>query len=544
MQCPNCGQELTEQDLICPGCGRSFDEPPAPETEQSREPEEPAAAAEAAAPETEESPAVSGNPEEAPEDSEEAPDDSEEASDDSEEASDDSEDAAAIPEDGEGPAEETPDGDLEALKEELDHPKKKKPATATVVLGVIAGLLLVAVVCLTIVVTTLSRSGQAGGPAAAIGRLFHRISYKGDAVAVQVTRDGESLTDLTNDQLSFYYWGEFYYFVQNNGFSFDVTTPLDQQEFSEGMTWQDYFLEGALDSIKQTEALKAEAAQAGFTMPETYQSQYDATIGSMADYALQAGFTNDAGEGDVEGYVKDSYGSTATLEGFEQYLYDSYFVSAYTDSIYESQTYEEAELTEYYDQNADAMAMYGITKSDLPNVNVRHILIKPEELAEDASEADQAKAKDAAKEEAERIYQLWKDGEATEESFAALAEEYSTDAGSGANGGLYEDVYPGQMVPAFNDWCFDSARKPGDTGIVESDYGYHIMYFSGTTDNYYWKDAVGSEVKYNKFNQVMEDLLAHYSAVRTDKLAVTTPDAVTEIFRNAAENAAADSAAG
>ena len=33
------------------------------------------------------------------------------------------------------------------------------------------------------------------------------------------------------------------------------------------------------------------------------------------------------------------------------------------------------------------------------------------------------------------------------------------------------------MVETFNDWIFDSARKPGDSGIVKTDYGYHLMYY-------------------------------------------------------------------
>ena len=33
------------------------------------------------------------------------------------------------------------------------------------------------------------------------------------------------------------------------------------------------------------------------------------------------------------------------------------------------------------------------------------------------------------------------------------------------------------MVPTFNDWCFDPSRKSGDTGIVETSYGVHVMYF-------------------------------------------------------------------
>ena len=41
------------------------------------------------------------------------------------------------------------------------------------------------------------------------------------------------------------------------------------------------------------------------------------------------------------------------------------------------------------------------------------------------------------------------------------------------------------MVTAFNDWCFDEARQPGDTGIVETNYGYHVMYFVSTSQQTY-----------------------------------------------------------
>ena len=43
------------------------------------------------------------------------------------------------------------------------------------------------------------------------------------------------------------------------------------------------------------------------------------------------------------------------------------------------------------------------------------------------------------------------------------------------------------MVNTFGNWCFDSSRKVGDTAIVQSTYGYHIMYFVGPTDMPVWK---------------------------------------------------------
>ncbi len=117
-------------------------------------------------------------------------------------------------------------------------------------------------------------------------------------------------------------------------------------------------------------------------------------------------------------------------------------------------------------------------------VNVRHILIgfeggTTDETTGVTTYSDEEKAK--AKTEAEALLASFRTGEATEEAFAALANENSTDTGSNTNGGLYENVYPGQMVTAFNDWCFDASRKTGDTGIVETEYGYHIMYFVGNS---------------------------------------------------------------
>ena len=73
--------------------------------------------------------------------------------------------------------------------------------------------------------------------------------------------------------------------------------------------------------------------------------------------------------------------------------------------------------------------------------------------------------------------------------------------------GLYEDVYPGEMVTSFNDWCFDDARKPGDTGIVESSYGYHILYFIQKNDTPTWKVLVNKDL----ISQKHQDTITGYS---------------------------------
>ena len=50
------------------------------------------------------------------------------------------------------------------------------------------------------------------------------------------------------------------------------------------------------------------------------------------------------------------------------------------------------------------------------------------------------------------------------------------------------------MVTAFNDWIFDEARKEGDTDIVETEYGWHIMYFIGNGEEAWRADAIDGVV--------------------------------------------------
>lgn len=187
-------------------------------------------------------------------------------------------------------------------------------------------------------------------------------------------------------------------------------------------------------------------------------------------------------------------------------------------------------------------------------VDVRHILVRTETTdetdaesgetaAETESEEDKAAAEEAAKStakaKAEDIYNEWKNGDATEDSFAELANTYSDDTGSNTNGGLYEAVKDGDMVANFNSWIFDAARKPGDTDIVETDYGYHIMYFVGDNDEE-WHVSIENTLRSDKMNTYMTDLMVNYEV--TDKhnhiayLNVPETEAATETVNGETES--------
>ena len=130
------------------------------------------------------------------------------------------------------------------------------------------------------------------------------------------------------------------------------------------------------------------------------------------------------------------------------------------------------------------VAYIGHDDNHYPVVSVRHILVEAE-ADENGTWSD--KALDVAKNRAEEILAEWESGDRTEESFAALAEQYSTDTGSNTNGGLYENIAKGQMVEEFDAFCFGD-RKPGDTAVVYGSNGqyagYHVVYFVGEGEEY------------------------------------------------------------
>ncbi len=111
----------------------------------------------------------------------------------------------------------------------------------------------------------------------------------------------------------------------------------------------------------------------------------------------------------------------------------------------------------------------------------------------------------------------------SEENFAELADNYSADTSStaatedGNTGGLYEDVAKGSMVANFDNWIYDESRKAGDVGIVQTEYGFHIIYFIAQNERADWQDAVVSALTSETsetFNTMLEEIAADDSNVK------------------------------
>ncbi len=129
-------------------------------------------------------------------------------------------------------------------------------------------------------------------------------------------------------------------------------------------------------------------------------------------------------------------------------------------------------------------------------IDVRHILF----MIKGASGGTYETA-ELARSAAEKVYQEWIAGGKTREMFVSLCSQYSAD-GNASSGGLYTDVPAGKMVPPFNDWCFDANRRTGDHGIVDTEFGSHIMYFEGR--HIAWKYKVETALSDALYEEVYE----------------------------------------
>lgn len=415
----------------------------------------------------------------------------------------------------------------------------------------------------------------------------------------------------------------------------DTAVPLDEQEYSEGTTWADYFVETAAAQAQSDYLLGLKAAEEGFVLSDEAEEELEYSLGQLSAIATIYGYN------DVDSYLRSMYGPGASEEGYLAYArkgalaqafynnhsdnleiddaairayeadkYDQYssfsyatynisynnFLTGGTTAEDGSVSYSDAEreaaraaakaaadsmpdcttvealndaIAALNDNDSaasecnvvsdglyntistnprqwltdssrkvgdfvvlpnestttnddgeeitvvnsyDAVLFLGRNDNTTPLANVRHILCKYPGGTTDSdgnvtySDLEKGEALDKA----EAILNEFLDGEQTDARFAALATEKTEDTGSAANGGLYENISPekGIYVEPFTDWATDPNRKAGDTGIIETTYGYHVMYYVGDDELTYRDSMIREDIRTETMSAWYEAILA------------------------------------
>lgn len=216
----------------------------------------------------------------------------------------------------------------------------------------------------------------------------------------------------------------------------DLSGDLSQQMYSEDLTFEDYFNQVAMGNITNNKALAAQARAAGFVYDTS--ADYADFEKSLKEVASESGYS-------VKAFVRESYGDYATLSRISGYIQESMYASAYYDSIVDSKTPTVEETENYYNDH----------KNDFDSVDYRYLTVEAE-LSEAPTEEETATAMAAA-------------GEKAEEAEKTVAEE----------GELSENVTIDYVPYLLEEWLFDSARKAGDTTVIENTSGnsYYVVAF-------------------------------------------------------------------
>lgn len=247
---------------------------------------------------------------------------------------------------------------------------------------------------------------------------------------------------------------------------FDLTGDLSQQMYSQDLSFKDFFEEMAVNNIIQNRALKAEAKAAGFTYDAS--DDYKEYISYMKKAAQTAGMT----ESD---FVRENFGAYATTSRLKKIVMEGLEVSAYYDSVAEAKTPSDDEAKAYYEENRDSYDSidYRVTIVDA------QLPTEPTELADPVEEkTSDAASTDAAASSDTETYQP-SDAEIEFAMKEAKAEATSLENAIAKDGELKENVKRSSLASVIREWLFDSARKSGDTTIIEDEanYRYYVLAF-------------------------------------------------------------------
>ena len=142
----------------------------------------------------------------------------------------------------------------------------------------------------------------------------------------------------------------------------------------------------------------------------------------------------------------------------------------------------EVEKTGYYSYSA-YFVVAAAHRDETILRDVGHILFKVDEKGTNGAYKTSDEAKAAAQKVFDQLKATEKNGAVEKDVFETFGKEHTMDSNV-----FYEDVNKGDMVEEFEDWLFEATTK-GAIGMVETEYGWHVMWYGGETEAAWHKAA-------------------------------------------------------
>ena len=245
---------------------------------------------------------------------------------------------------------------------------------------------------------------------------------------------------------------------------------------SQGVSQSQY--ENDLRIQLQINQLRRALIESSFITPSEFRKFVELQMEARSGHFLLIPSSNYADQVSLDNKEISAFYSQNTNSFMTQEEIDIEYLSIDIEEIAQDIKISDSDVQQYYNENIDRFRTNEERKSS-------HILISFDDEVID----------DAALEQIMNIQERIKAGE----SFESLAQEFSDDGGSAANGGDLGWAEPGLFVPEFDQVLF--ALKVGEiSDPVKTQFGYHIIRLDDL-----------KEGRKKEFTEIEEELTTEYS---------------------------------
>ena len=287
--------------------------------------------------------------------------------------------------------------------------------------------------------------------------------------ATALTIDGETYNAA---EVNFYYQNVYRGFLQSNSYfisylGLDTNASLKSQTVNataasmmgveEGSSWHDYIMDNTVKQMTMVQRGLKQAQEEGYQFPASVQEQYEDSLNSLKTSAESTGMS-------VKAYLQRNLGAIMTEKVYNQQVLRMLQYQAYAQSYSDSLTYTDAELEAAYQADPktyDKAAWEYVVVSGAADSTT-----DADGNTVQATDEEQAAAKEAAKATAEEILAAYNSGKSLE----SIAGNYEKATYYNTTDATYYDGVVGN-------WLFDDARKDGDTEILEVGTNYYVGLF-------------------------------------------------------------------
>ena len=345
------------------------------------------------------------------------------------------------------------------------------------------------------------------------------------------------------------YINNYAYFLSYMGL--DTSLPYDEQQYSEDMTWQEYFEQMTIEQLREEFALLDDAQANGFEYDTT--EDYESFVTSAKEIAQENQMTLGA-------YYKAIFGEYATANNIKPYVENSFITSAYYEKLLEDNTPDEDTITNYYEDhkdNYDLAEYYSFSfdpsdyeeETDSTETTNDADNAEPEETANDTNDLDSEDTEDntqndtdsdtddtEADNDVETDNDIETDSEETStqgsdtayilaqemkrrledgEDFEALCLEYAQEddkanyeAEDGSEYSLTSNVTFSTISSDYYDWLSDESRKEGDLTVIQTESGIcYVLKFISRTYNENCRESISDSLASEATEEYLHNLL-------------------------------------